>query len=88
MDQMLPSPGIFNIPSIGTPHHQPDDDLILPSAQQQQHAIANSGNSSQVPITMGVMGLGASSSVISYSSGLASGMTPQSLMAPQTPVSF
>lgn len=81
---MLPSPGIFNIPSIGTPLHQPDEDLILPSAQQQQHAIGNSGHS-QTPITTsGNMGLG-SSSVISYS-GIHSLGGPHSLMAPQTPV--
>jgi hypothetical protein len=89
MDQMLPSPGIFSIPSIGTPHHHHEEDLILPSALQQQHQIANSGNASQVPVTMGGnIGLGGSSGVISYSSGLGlnSGMTPHSLMAPQTPV--
>ncbi|OXA59262.1 TATA-box-binding protein [Folsomia candida] len=82
MDQMLPSPGIFNIPSIGTPLHQPEEDLILPSAQQQQHAIGNSGHS-QTPVTP--MGLGGSSSVISYSSGLHSLGGPHSLMQPQTP---
>ncbi|CAG0884030.1 unnamed protein product [Cyprideis torosa] len=36
MDQMLPSPS-FNIPSIGTPLHHPEEDQqILPSAQQAQ----------------------------------------------------
>jgi len=37
MDQMMPSPGDYSIPSIGTPLHQPDDDMqILPQAVQQQ----------------------------------------------------
>ncbi|CAH2263504.1 jg13929 [Pararge aegeria aegeria] len=36
MDQMLPSP--YNIPGIGTPLHQPEEDQqILPNALQQQH---------------------------------------------------
>ncbi len=77
---MLPSPGIFNIPSIGTPLHQPEEDLILPSAQQQQHAIGNIGHS-QTPITQT-----SGTSVISYSSGIHSLGGPHSLMQPQTPV--
>ncbi|ODN02346.1 TATA-box-binding protein [Orchesella cincta] len=87
MDQMLPSPGFPNIPSIGTPLHQPEEDLILPSAQQAQHALANSSSNSQATSGIGSVGGmgGLGSGVISsYSSGLAS-LTPHSLMAPQTP---
>lgn len=88
---MLPSPGLFpNIPSIGTPLHQPEEDLILPSAQQAQHALGNSSTNSQATSGVGTsnsLSLGGPSSgvISSYSSGLSS-MTPHSLMAPQTPV--
>jgi hypothetical protein len=44
MDQMLPSPS-FNIPSIGTPHHAPDEDLMIaPDAQQAQQQNRPSNN--------------------------------------------
>lgn len=87
MDQMLPSPG-FNIPSIGTPLHQPEEDLILPSAQQAQHALGNSSSNSQATSGLGSSsGLGGSGVISSYSSGLSS-LTPHSLMAPQTPVNI
>jgi len=74
---MLPSPG-FNIPSIGTPLHQPEEDMILPMAMQQQHNLANnshtSSNISSLPVGLGGL---------SYSGGL--GMTPHTMMQPQTP---
>lgn len=79
---MLPSPGFPNIPSIGTPLHQPEEDLILPSAQQAQHALGNSSSNSQATSSMG--GFGGSGVISSYT---ASGLTPHSMMAPQTPVS-
>ena len=75
MDNMLPSPGV-SIPSIGTPLHQPDDDMqILPSAahqQQQQQQIQQHHTTAAPPDT---------------SSGFPGGFTPHSLMQPQTPVS-
>lgn len=90
MDQMLPSPGFPNIPSIGpigTPLHQPEEDLILPAAQQAQHALGNSISNSQATSGIG-SGLGGSGVISSYSSsGLGSSLTPHHLMAPQTPVS-
>ena len=88
MDQMLPSPG-FNIPSIGTPLHQPEEDLILPQAHHQQNiGIGGShhGGLGHNSMSMGMgMGLGGSSVITSYSTGLSS-MTPHSMMLPQTPV--
>ncbi|CAG7830476.1 unnamed protein product [Allacma fusca] len=71
MDNMLPSPG-FNIPSIGTPLHQPEEDLILPSAQQHQQSLANSSSG---PASVGLGGV-----ISSFHTGMtpqAHGLTPQ-----------
>jgi hypothetical protein len=85
MDHMLPSPG-FNIPSIGTPLHQPEEDLILPQAHHQQHLGIGGPHHGGMGHSMSMgLGLGGSSVITSYSGGLS--MTPHSLMQPQTPVS-
>ncbi|KAJ8979200.1 hypothetical protein NQ317_016835 [Molorchus minor] len=89
MDQMLPSPG-FNIPSIGTPLHQPEEDqLILPNALQQQQ---QQPSTSQVPPlapmggltpTLGLgMGHAMSMPQTKYVTGFA---LPISTITPQTP---
>ncbi|KAJ8946517.1 hypothetical protein NQ318_004652 [Aromia moschata] len=89
MDSMLPSPG-FNIPSIGTPLHQPEEDqLILPNAIQQQQ---QQQSTSQVPPlapmggltpTLGLgMGHAMSMPQTKYVTGFA---LPISTITPQTP---
>ncbi|KAJ2942684.1 hypothetical protein O0L34_g11225 [Tuta absoluta] len=86
MDQMLPSP--YNIPGIGTPLHQPEEDQqILPNAlqqqqqvnqqQQQQHALLGSS-----PLVG--FGLGTPQRLHTYAP-TAVYSTPQQMMQPQTP---
>lgn len=89
---MLPSP--YNIPGIGTPLHQPEEDQqILPNAlqqqqqqnqlQQQQHAHSALGSSPLVGFGASLMGtpqrLHTYAPTAAYS-------TPQQMMQPQTPV--
>jgi len=78
---MLPSPG-FSIPSIGTPLHQPEEDQqILPHAQQQQQQPAPTPTTlQQMPVL--------STPQKTMHAYPPSGFTPQSLMQPQTPVSY
>lgn len=83
MDQMLPSPG-FSIPSLGTPLHQPEEDQqILPIAQQQQQQPLQMPP--LLPIQPNVMSAPQKTMHTYAPSGFT---TPQSLMQPQTPVSF
>nr|UXY91980.1 TATA-box-binding protein 1 [Lasioderma serricorne] len=90
MDQMLPSPGGFSIPSIGTPLHQPEEDQqILPNALQQQQHQQVPPLAPMAPMTP-TLGLGMGMSMIpqtkhNYVAGYA---TPQSMMQPQTPQSM
>ncbi|XP_049868604.1 TATA-box-binding protein [Pectinophora gossypiella] len=91
MDQMLPSP--YNIPGIGTPLHQPEEDQqILPNAmqqqqqqqsQQQQHSLAALGSSPLVGFGSSLMGT-PQRSMHTYAP-TASYSTPQQMMQPQTP---
>ncbi|CAH4037773.1 TATA-box-binding protein [Pieris brassicae] len=94
MDQMLPSP--YNIPGIGTPLHQPEEDQqILPNAmqqqqqhqnqqhQQQQHSLASLGSSPLVGFGASLMGT-PQRSMHTYAP-TASYATPQQMMQPQTP---
>lgn len=88
MDQMLPSPSAFSIPSIGTPLHQPEEDqMILPHAQQQQQHNLQSSNS----MGGGLPSLGGPSSMMTphkmhtYAPSVAGFQTPHSMMQPQTP---
>jgi len=72
----VPSPGIFNLPSIGTPLHQPEEDLMLPQTMSSSQ-MNNSNNLS-------------SNNNSSNNSGMGSNhlfMNPHVLMQPQTPVS-
>lgn len=88
MDQMLPSP--YNIPGIGTPLHQPEEDQqILPNAmqqqhqhqqQQQQHALATMSS----PLVG--FGLGTPQRSVHAYAPAPSYATPQQMMQPQTPV--
>lgn len=94
MDQMLPSP--YNIPGIGTPLHQPEEDQqILPNAmqqqqlqnqQQQQHSLAALGSSPLVGFGASLMGT-PQRSMHTYAP-TASYSTPQQMMQPQTPVIY
>lgn len=91
---MLPSP--YNIPGIGTPLHQPEEDQqILPNAmqqqqlqnqlqQQQQHSLAALGSSPLVGFGASLMGT-PQRSMHTYAP-TASYSTPQQMMQPQTPV--
>ncbi|XP_068632392.1 TATA-box-binding protein [Battus philenor] len=94
MDQMLPSP--YNIPGIGTPLHQPEEDQqILPNAmhqqqqlqqqqqQQQQHSLVALGSSPLVGFGASLMGT-PQRSMHTYAP-TASYATPQQMMQPQTP---
>lgn len=91
MDQMLPSP--YNIPGIGTPLHQPEEDQqILPNAmqqqhqhqqQQQQHSLAAMGSSPLVGFNL----MGTPQRSMHTYAPTASYSTPQQMMQPQTPVS-
>ncbi|XP_053612769.1 TATA-box-binding protein [Plodia interpunctella] len=84
MDQMLPSP--YNIPGIGTPLHQPEEDQqILPNAlqQQQQHqqqSLAAMGSSPLVGFGASLMGT--PQRLHTYAPTFS---TPQQMMQPQTP---
>ncbi len=75
MDKMLPSPS-FNIPSIGTPHHAMEEDLMInpQAAAQQQQAGASSGGAG-----------GSGSNPNAYSFGGFTPQTPQNLLSSQTP---
>ncbi|CAH0714321.1 unnamed protein product, partial [Brenthis ino] len=94
MDQMLPSP--YNIPGIGTPLHQPEEDQqILPNAmqqqhqqqqqqqQQQQHSLVSLGSSPLVGFGASIMGT-PQRTMHTYAP-TASYATPQQMMQPQTP---
>lgn len=93
MDQMLPSPGGFSIPSIGTPLHQPEEDQqILPNALQQQqqsqqyqlqqlHSMSPNMQSGMLMITTPQKTMHTYAPAPTFA-------TPQSLMQPQTPVYF
>lgn len=90
MDQMLPSP--YNIPGIGTPLHQPEEDQqILPNAmqhqqqfqQQQQQSLASMGSS---PLAGFGSLLGTPQRSLHTYAPTASYSTPQQMMQPQTPV--
>ncbi|CAH2076321.1 unnamed protein product, partial [Iphiclides podalirius] len=94
MDQMLPSP--YNIPGIGTPLHQPEEDQqILPNAmqqqqqlqqqqqQQQQHSLASLGSSPLVGFGASLMGT--PQRTLHTYAPTASYATPQQMMQPQTP---
>ncbi|XP_023936524.1 TATA-box-binding protein [Bicyclus anynana] len=93
MDQMLPSP--YNIPGIGTPLHQPEEDQqILPNAlqqqhhqqqaqQQQQHSLASLNSS---PLAgFGAQLMGTPQRTMHTYAPTASYATPQQMMQPQTP---
>lgn len=86
MDQMLPSP--YNIPGIGTPLHQPEEDQqILPNALQQQHQHQQqqlSGMGSSPLVGFGSL-MGTPQRNMHYAP-TASYATPQQMMQPQTPV--
>lgn len=90
MDQMLPSPGGFSIPSIGTPVHQPEEDQqILPNALQQQqsqqyqlqqlHSMSPNMQGGMLMITT------PQKTMHTYAPTPTQFATPQSLMQPQTP---
>lgn len=94
---MLPSP--YNIPGIGTPLHQPEEDQqILPNAMQQQHqqqqqqqqqhqhSLVSLGSSPLVGFGTSIMGT-PQRTMHTYAP-TASYATPQQMMQPQTPVSF
>lgn len=84
---MLPSP--YNIPGIGTPLHQPEEDQqILPNAmqqqqhqQQQQHSLSAMGSSPLVGFNL----MGTPQRSMHTYAPTASYSTPQQMMQPQTP---
>lgn len=84
---MLPSP--YNIPGIGTPLHQPEEDQqILPNALQhqqqfQQQQLASMGSS---PLAGFGSLLGTPQRSVHTYAPTASYSTPQQMMQPQTPV--
>ncbi|XP_068200176.1 TATA-box-binding protein isoform X1 [Palaemon carinicauda] len=81
MDHMLPSPG-FSIPSIGTPTmaHSGEEEMILPSAQQQQQQQSAQQHSQQQAQQQAAQ-QGEQMNQQSFGSGF----TPHSLMQPHTP---
>ncbi|XP_063235782.1 TATA-box-binding protein [Bacillus rossius redtenbacheri] len=89
MDQMLPSPG-FSIPSLGTPHYQPEEDQqILPHAQQQQQQQQQTQQQQPhhqqpqpPPPPLHQLLASPQKTMHTYSPGFT---TPHSLMQPQTP---
>lgn len=90
MDQMLPSP--YNIPGIGTPLHQPEEDQqILPNAMQQQHQHQQQQQQQHSLATMSSplvgFGLGTPQRSVHAYAPAPSYATPQQMMQPQTPVS-
>ncbi|XP_061730117.1 TATA-box-binding protein isoform X2 [Cydia pomonella] len=92
MDQMLSSP--YNIPGIGTPLHQPEEDQqILPNAlqqqQQQQQQQPQPQMQSLATMSSPLVGFGGligtpQRSMHTYAP-TASYATPQQMMQPQTP---
>ncbi|XP_041988332.1 TATA-box-binding protein [Aricia agestis] len=91
MDQMLPSP--YNIPGIGTPLHQPEEDQqILPNAMQQQQHQQQQQQQHHQPslVSLGSSPFGSSligtplRTMHTYAP-TASYSTPQQMMQPQTP---
>lgn len=87
MDQMLPSP--YNIPGIGTPLHQPEEDQqILPNAlqQQQQHHQLQQQQLPSLSSPLVGFGLGTPQRTM-HTYAPTSFSTPQQMMQPQTPVS-
>ncbi|XP_075974238.1 TATA binding protein [Anticarsia gemmatalis] len=88
MDQMLPSP--YNIPGIGTPLHQPEEDQqILPNAMQQQHQHQQQQQQQQALAAMSSplvgFGLGTPQRSVHAYAPAPSYATPQQMMQPQTP---
>ncbi|XP_028162672.1 TATA-box-binding protein [Ostrinia nubilalis] len=89
MDQMLPSP--YNIPGIGTPLHQPEEDQqILPNAmqQQQQHQQQQQQQSHTLATMASPLvgfSLGTPQRTMHTYAPTASYATPQQMMQPQTP---
>lgn len=85
---MLPSP--YNIPGIGTPLHQPEEDQqILPNALQQQHQQQQQQQQSLTTISSPLVGFGLgtpqrSAHAHAYAPA-PSYATPQQMMQPQTP---
>lgn len=92
---MLPSPG-FSIPSIGTPLHQLEEDQqILPNAlQQQQPSSSQQSYPLQQLHTMspnlqsGMFPMSTPQKTMHTYAPTPSFVTPQSMMTPQTPVSY
>lgn len=92
---MLPSPG-FSIPSIGTPLHQPEEDQqILPNALQQQQQQPSQQYQMQQLHSMSpnmqansMMMIATPQKTMHTYAPTPTFATPQSLMQPQTPVSF
>lgn len=90
MDQMLPSP--YNIPGIGTPLHQPEEDQqILPNAMQQQQLQPQQQMPSLASPLVG-FGLGTPQGIMGTPqrtmhtyAPTASYATPQQMMQPHTP---
>ncbi|XP_066981089.1 TATA-box-binding protein-like [Macrobrachium rosenbergii] len=85
MDHMLPSP-VFSIPSIGTPTmtHSGEEEMILPSAQQQQQQQSAQQHSQQQQAQQQAAQQGEQ---MNQQQSFGSGFTPHSLMQPHTPVS-
>ncbi|CAH0407067.1 unnamed protein product [Chilo suppressalis] len=87
MDQMLPSP--YNIPGIGTPLHQPEEDQqILPNAlqqQQQPHQQQQSHSLATMASPLVGFSLGTPQRSMHTYAPTASYATPQQMMQPQTP---
>lgn len=80
MDHMLASP--FNLPSIGTPVHQPEEDQqILPIAQQQQQLQPPLQMPPLLPIQSSI---NQPKPMNTYAPSMGF-TTPQSMMHPQTP---
>ncbi len=99
MDQMLPSPSGYSIPSIGTPLHQPEEDqqIIANNSsypQYVQHVAPTTMSSGMTPnqIGSGMHSMGLPSlmqtPVKPMNSYTPSYATPQSMIQPQTPVRF
>ncbi|CAB3247644.1 unnamed protein product [Arctia plantaginis] len=87
MDQMLPSP--YNIPGIGTPLHQPEEDQqILPNAMQQQHQHQQQQQQHSLATMSSPLvgfGLGTPQRSVHAYAPAPSYATPQQMMQPQTP---
>lgn len=83
---MSPS-SIFSIPSIGTPiHHQDPDQEIIPTSYQHQPPSMREQNISGIGNGMyGIPPLMSGKSMHTYAPSYA---TPQSMIQPQTPVTY